>query len=350
MEDLIATYGGRLLVAVAGVGIALVCLVFVLRFIRNRAPAPFLRGGRNRQPRLQVLDAAAIDARRRLVLIRRDDVEHLVMIGGPTDIVIETRIRAGGSMAAVVEDEDDRRHEDYYSAADDDFIADEEEDQEDYRRDDDRPVPPVVRTAAASSPPARLSGTSNPAAEWRNRAEAVTEPVMVTPPAMETRQRSLDLDRPVPATRAEEPAVAVSRPAALSPLEAARRKLFPAEREKAAAQPVATPAQKNVPTERATATPERQQTPVAGRASAANIGSEIDDFERMLEAEMAARLEANRGPGQSRDTAQTPRPVTVVQQTNRPQQQQPAANDREQRAMQQEMARIFGESAPRQDK
>ncbi|PWE56581.1 flagellar biosynthesis protein FliO [Metarhizobium album] len=350
MEDLIATYGGRLLVAVAGVGIALVCLVFVLRFIRNRAPAPFLRGGRNRQPRLQVLDAAAIDARRRLVLIRRDDVEHLVMIGGPTDIVIETRIRAGGSIAAAVEDEDDRRHEDYYSATDDDFIADEEENQEDYRRDDDRPVPPVARTAAASNPPARLSGTSNPAAEWRNRAEAVTEPVVVTPPAMETRQRSLDLDRPVPATRAEEPAVAVSRPAALNPLEAARRKLFPAEREKAAVQPVATPVQKSVPTERATATPERQQTPVAGRASAANIGSEIDDFERMLEAEMAARLEANRGPGQSRDTAQTPRPVTVVQQASRPQQQQPAANDREQRAMQQEMARIFGESAPRYDK
>ena len=36
--------------------------------------------------------AAAIDTRRRLVLLRRDDVEHLVMIGGPTDIVIESRI------------------------------------------------------------------------------------------------------------------------------------------------------------------------------------------------------------------------------------------------------------------
>src|ERR1700682_5361316 len=42
-------------------------------------------GARNRQPRLAVLDSAIVDARRRLVLIRRDNVEHLILIGGPTD-------------------------------------------------------------------------------------------------------------------------------------------------------------------------------------------------------------------------------------------------------------------------
>src|SRR3954463_13528948 len=47
---------------------------------------------RGRQPRLAVIDAATIDGRRRLVLIRRDNVEHLVMIGGPTDVVIEANI------------------------------------------------------------------------------------------------------------------------------------------------------------------------------------------------------------------------------------------------------------------
>ena len=47
---------------------------------------------RGRQPRLAVIDAAAVDGRRRLVLIRRDNVEHLVMIGGPTDVVIEPNI------------------------------------------------------------------------------------------------------------------------------------------------------------------------------------------------------------------------------------------------------------------
>src|SRR5262249_43132758 len=48
--------------------------------------------GRGRQPRLAVIDAASVDGRRRLVLIRRDNVEHLVLIGGPTDVVIEQNI------------------------------------------------------------------------------------------------------------------------------------------------------------------------------------------------------------------------------------------------------------------
>src|SRR5262245_12825516 len=47
---------------------------------------------RGRQPRLAVIDAASVDGRRRRVLIRRDNVEHLVLIGGPTDVVIEQNI------------------------------------------------------------------------------------------------------------------------------------------------------------------------------------------------------------------------------------------------------------------
>jgi hypothetical protein len=43
-------------------------------------------------PRLAVIDAAAVDGRRRLVLVRRDNIEHLLMIGGPTDIVVESSI------------------------------------------------------------------------------------------------------------------------------------------------------------------------------------------------------------------------------------------------------------------
>jgi flagellar protein FliO/FliZ len=47
---------------------------------------------RGRQPRLAVLEYASVDARRRLILVRRDNVEHLVMIGGPTDVVVEGNI------------------------------------------------------------------------------------------------------------------------------------------------------------------------------------------------------------------------------------------------------------------
>src|SRR6202789_964165 len=61
----------------------------VRRFAGNRLGANTNRG---RMPRLAVIDAAAVDGRRRLVLVRRDNIEHLLMIGGPTDIVIEPNI------------------------------------------------------------------------------------------------------------------------------------------------------------------------------------------------------------------------------------------------------------------
>ena len=61
----------------------------VRRFATNRLGANPNRG---RMPRLAVIDAAAVDGRRRLVLVRRDNVEHLLMIGGPSDIVVEPNI------------------------------------------------------------------------------------------------------------------------------------------------------------------------------------------------------------------------------------------------------------------
>lgn len=61
----------------------------IRRFASNRLGANTNRG---RMPRLAVIDAAAVDGRRRLVLVRRDNVEHLLMIGGPTDIVVEPNI------------------------------------------------------------------------------------------------------------------------------------------------------------------------------------------------------------------------------------------------------------------
>jgi flagellar protein FliO/FliZ len=53
---------------------------------------------RGRQPRLAVIDSANVDGRRRLILVRRDNVEHLLMIGGPTDVLVEPSIvRAGAT-------------------------------------------------------------------------------------------------------------------------------------------------------------------------------------------------------------------------------------------------------------
>ena len=62
----------------------------VRRFSSGNVGAAANRG---RMPRLAVIDAAAVDGRRRLVLVRRDNVEHLIMIGGPTDVVVEPNIQ-----------------------------------------------------------------------------------------------------------------------------------------------------------------------------------------------------------------------------------------------------------------
>jgi flagellar protein FliO/FliZ len=45
--------------------------------------------------RLGVTETFDIDNDRRLVLVRRDDVEHLLLIGGEQDIVIEQSIESG---------------------------------------------------------------------------------------------------------------------------------------------------------------------------------------------------------------------------------------------------------------
>lgn len=47
--------------------------------------------------RLAVTEVEAVDQTRRLVLVRRDSVEHLLMIGGPQDVVVETNIARSGA-------------------------------------------------------------------------------------------------------------------------------------------------------------------------------------------------------------------------------------------------------------
>lgn len=96
LADMMADYGGRLLVAIAGVGLALFGLAAALKIMRQKnGTSPFSLGVKTRTQRLQVIDAAAIDTRRRLVLVRRDDVEHLILVGGPSDVVVESNIPTG---------------------------------------------------------------------------------------------------------------------------------------------------------------------------------------------------------------------------------------------------------------
>ena len=42
--------------------------------------------------RLSIVEVAGIDAKRRMVLVRRDDVEHLILLGSDSETVIERGI------------------------------------------------------------------------------------------------------------------------------------------------------------------------------------------------------------------------------------------------------------------
>jgi hypothetical protein len=72
------------LIVVAGVWL-------VRSYLNGVSPVASIFGPRPER-RLAIVEQAAVDSRRRLVLLRRDNVEHLIMTGGPVDVVIETGI------------------------------------------------------------------------------------------------------------------------------------------------------------------------------------------------------------------------------------------------------------------
>ncbi len=72
----------------------LVAFVLILKIIeivvdlRRRMP----RGPRSRQLRLGFVETFDLDGDRQLMLVRRDNIEHLVLIGGPNDVLMESGI------------------------------------------------------------------------------------------------------------------------------------------------------------------------------------------------------------------------------------------------------------------
>lgn len=96
-----APLAATFIVAFAVVLVLIGLTAWIFRLIRGRGLG-IGSGGRGRQPRLAVLDYADVDQRRKLVLIRRDNVEHLLLLGGPTDVVVETAIVRGVPVQASV--------------------------------------------------------------------------------------------------------------------------------------------------------------------------------------------------------------------------------------------------------
>ncbi len=86
MIDL-STAGSYLMALVFVLALIAVAAVAAKHFGLVRAVTPV--GGKRR---IAVIDALAIDGKRRLLLIRRDGVEHLVLLGATSEIVIEAGI------------------------------------------------------------------------------------------------------------------------------------------------------------------------------------------------------------------------------------------------------------------
>ncbi len=70
---------------------AAILLSVIFRFVIGHK-VRLARNGRGRLPRLGTVDVFDLDRQRQLVIVRRDNVEHLLMIGGPNDVVIESQI------------------------------------------------------------------------------------------------------------------------------------------------------------------------------------------------------------------------------------------------------------------
>lgn len=69
-------------------------LILGIGWLARRAGLGMPVLAKGRQRRLRVVEMIALDPRRRLVLVRRDDREHLLLVGGTTDLAIETGIAA----------------------------------------------------------------------------------------------------------------------------------------------------------------------------------------------------------------------------------------------------------------
>ncbi len=92
MQFLSNLFGGSdVVTAVLALGIVLVLIVaavWVLKFVFRASDVV----GRGRNRRLTVVDSMMLDPRRQVHIVRRDNVEHVILTGGPQDVVLETAI------------------------------------------------------------------------------------------------------------------------------------------------------------------------------------------------------------------------------------------------------------------
>lgn len=101
MGFLTSLFGGEnnYLTFILALGIVIVMIVLAVWLIKVVGQATRTVGrGRNR--RLAVVESIAIDQKRQAIIIRRDGAEHLIVIGGPNDLVVESGFEASALTTA----------------------------------------------------------------------------------------------------------------------------------------------------------------------------------------------------------------------------------------------------------
>jgi len=71
--------------------VVVIGLIGGLAWVLRRYGGGRIRGAAGKG-RLGVVEVAAVDAKRRLVLIRRDDLEHLILLSPTSETIVETGI------------------------------------------------------------------------------------------------------------------------------------------------------------------------------------------------------------------------------------------------------------------
>lgn len=89
--DLLLRFGWALL--------AVLALIVAVAWIARRMLLGARGGASGARRRLAVIEAVAIDAKSRLVLVRRDETEHLLLLGPAGAVVVEAAIRPSAAFA-----------------------------------------------------------------------------------------------------------------------------------------------------------------------------------------------------------------------------------------------------------
>lgn len=75
--------------------VAVLALIALLAGLARKLGYGYGRVPRSAARRLHIVESLAIDSRRRLLLVRRDSTEHLILLGSGPDLLIESGIVAG---------------------------------------------------------------------------------------------------------------------------------------------------------------------------------------------------------------------------------------------------------------